>query len=188
MINKKILLSLLTVGLLACIASAGTWAYFQDTVTSTGNQLTTATLTSEYSLDAIQSTWTTFTGDLAEFGPFTADNLVPDDTSHIIQPIHVKNMGTTDATVTATITPSIPTDVVPGLVIKVGDHPIYDGSVAGFINDSPWLAGTALKNGTSVVDASISYIYSDTTGSQNPYEDKNISFNMSIAERAIAPV
>lgn len=36
-INKKVLFSILTIGMLACVASAGTWAYFQDTITSTGN-------------------------------------------------------------------------------------------------------------------------------------------------------
>src|SRR5664279_5368921 len=97
MINKKILLSLLTVGLLACIAGAGTWAYFQDTVNSTGNQLTTATLTSEFSLDAIPSTWTSFSANNGFFGPFIVNNLVPDSNLHTIQPIQVRNMGTTNA-------------------------------------------------------------------------------------------
>lgn len=35
--NKKVLFSLLSVGVLACVASAGTFAYFQDTITSSGN-------------------------------------------------------------------------------------------------------------------------------------------------------
>lgn len=187
MINKKILLSLLTVGLLACVASASTWAYFQDTVTSTDNQLTTATLTSEYSLNAIQSTWIPFAGDLAEFGPFNADNLIPDFTSHITQPIYVHNMGTTDATVIATITPGTPVDVVQDLVIKVGTHTIYEDGA--FVTGSIiWTVGTAGEAGASIVDASISYIYSDTESSQNPDETQSIPFNMSIAERAIAPV
>ncbi len=37
--NKKLVGSILTIGILACVASAGTWAYFQDTITSTGNSL-----------------------------------------------------------------------------------------------------------------------------------------------------
>lgn len=186
MINKKILLSLLTVGLLAFIASAGTWAYFQDTVNST-NQLTTATLTSEYSLDAAQSTWTSFSANDGLFGPFTVNNLVPDTIPHIIQPIHVRNMGTTNAIVTATITPGTPVDAVQNLVIQVGTHTIYeDGAfVTGPII---WTVGTAGEAGASIVDASISYIYSDTEISQNPDETQSIPFNMSIAEKAIAPV
>jgi len=188
MINKKIILSLLTVGLLACIASGATWAYFKDTVSSTGNILTTATLTSVYSLEPIPTSYVPFSTNDGIFGPFKADYLVPDATSHVIQAIHVKNMGTTSAEVTATISPSIPTDVVPNLIINVGDHVIYDGSTGGFNSDYPWVAGTALKNGTSVIDASINYIYTDTGFSQNTSEGKNISFNMSIVEKAIAPV
>jgi len=96
-------------------------------------------------------------------------------------------MGTTDATVIATITPGTPVDVVQDLVIKVGTHTIYeDGAfVTGPII---WTVGTAGEAGASIVDASISYIYSDTESSQNPDETQSIPFNMSIAERAIAPV
>ena len=98
MINKKILLSLLTVGLLACIASAGTWAYFQDTVYSPVNTLTTAKLTSEYTYDPapiLTSLWVSFDDNGGIFGPFDANNLVPDSIPHIIKPIHIQNMGTT---------------------------------------------------------------------------------------------
>lgn len=35
--NKKILLSLLIIGIIVSVASAGTWAYFSDTETSTAN-------------------------------------------------------------------------------------------------------------------------------------------------------
>jgi predicted ribosomally synthesized peptide with SipW-like signal peptide len=188
MINKKILLSLLTVGLLAFIASAGTWAYFQDTVNSTGNQLTTATLTSEYSLDAAQSTWTSFSANNGLFGPFTVNNLVPDSIPHIIQPIHVRNLGTTDATVTATITPGTPVDEVQNLVIQVGQQTIYTAGV--FVTPSPLVLnlGTVMANGSAPVDASISYTFTDTEISQNPDETHSIPFNMSIVEKAIAPV
>lgn len=188
MINKKILLSLLTVGLLAFIASAGTWAYFQDTVNSTGNQLTTATLTSEYSLDAAQSTWTSFSANNGSFGPFTVNNLVPDSASHIIQPIHVRNMGTTDATVTATIAPGTPVDNVQNLVIQIGTHTIY--TAGAFVTPSPLVLnlGTVVANGSAPVDASISYTFTDTGISQNLDETQSIPFNMSIVEKAIAPV
>ena len=189
MINKKILLSLLTVGLLACAASAGTWAYFQDTVNSTGNQLTTATLTSEYSLDAAQSTWTSFSVNNGSFGPFTVNNLVPDSIPHIIQPIHVRNSGTTNAIVTATITPGTPVDEVQNLVIQVGTQSIYQ--TGAFTSGSAPIVlnlGTVAANGSAPADASISYTFTDTAISQNLDETQSIPFNMSIAERAIAPV
>lgn len=187
MINKKTLLSLLTVGLLACIASAGTWAYFQDTVNSTGNQLTTATLTSQYSYDAL--TWIPFSANNGSFGPFIVNNLVPDTIPHIIQPIHVRNLGTTNAIVTATITPGTPVDEVQSLVIQVGTQPIYQSGA--FTSGSAPIVlnlGTVAANGSAPADASISYTYTDTAISQNLDETHNIPFNMSIAEKATVPV
>ncbi|AKB21134.1 TasA family protein [Methanosarcina sp. WH1] len=44
MINKKILLSVLTIGVLAVVAGAGTWAAFSDTETSENNTFTAGTL------------------------------------------------------------------------------------------------------------------------------------------------
>ena len=44
MLNKKMLLSLLVIGVVSVTAGAGTWAYFSDTETSEGNTFTTGTL------------------------------------------------------------------------------------------------------------------------------------------------
>jgi|SRR5664280_2400594 len=187
MINKKILLSLLTVGLLACIASAGTWAYFQDTVYSPVNTLTTAKLTSEYTYDPTQNPiltdWVSFDANGGIFGPFNANNLVPDSIPHIIKPIHIQNMGTTSATVTATITPGTP-DEVQNLVITVGEVPIYTG---GAFVTTPIILnlGDVEASGASNVDASIGYTFTND-GNQNLSEDLSIPFNMSIAVKAIA--
>ena len=190
MINKKILLSLLTVGLLACIASAGTWAYFQDIIYSPVNTLTTATLTSEYTYDPAPTPpltgWVPFTTNDGIFGPFNADNLVPDGNTHIIKPIHIQNMGTTSATVTATITPGTPIDDVQDLVITVGGDTIYTGG-AFVITPINLDLGDVGALGASNVDASIGYTFNDA-GNQNLSETQSIPFNMSIVEKAIAPV
>ena len=186
MINKKILLSLLTVGLLACIASGGTWAYFQDTVNSTGNILTTATLTSVYSLEPTPTTYLPFSTNGGNFGPFVVSNLVPDSSEHIIQPISIENLGTTSATVTATITPGTPVANVPNLLIEVGTQPIYtDGA---FVTPSPKILnlGDVGAAGADPADASISYTFTDTGLNQNLSETQSIPFNMSIAVKAIA--
>lgn len=42
--NRKILLSLLTIGIIVSIASAGTWAYFSDVKSTSQNSLTAGTL------------------------------------------------------------------------------------------------------------------------------------------------
>ncbi len=44
MLNKKMLLSLLVIGVVSVSAGAGTWAYFSDTETSEGNTFTAGTL------------------------------------------------------------------------------------------------------------------------------------------------
>jgi spore coat-associated protein N len=44
MFNKKIILSLLIISAAATIAAANTWAFFSDSITSTGNEITTGTL------------------------------------------------------------------------------------------------------------------------------------------------
>jgi predicted ribosomally synthesized peptide with SipW-like signal peptide len=49
MINKKMILGVLAIGMLAVVAGATTWAYYQDTLTTTNNQITTAGFKAQYS-------------------------------------------------------------------------------------------------------------------------------------------
>jgi predicted ribosomally synthesized peptide with SipW-like signal peptide len=44
MFNKKTFLSLLTIGTLVCVASAGTWAYFDSSQSVVDNRISTGTL------------------------------------------------------------------------------------------------------------------------------------------------
>jgi len=189
MMNKKILLSLLTIGLLACTASAGTWAFFQDTIVSEDNEMTTATLTSQYSLvetPSVPGDWTGFAGDTGnEFGPFTANDLVPDGTEYTSQYIHVRNMGTTPAGVTVTITPGTTVPEIEGLTIEVGGHTIYeDGEFVDSGTPAPFALADVGAAGDSPVDASITYTYEDGAVNENPDETQTIPFDMSIAVRA----
>jgi predicted ribosomally synthesized peptide with SipW-like signal peptide len=181
MINKKILLSVFTIGLLACVAGAGTWAYFQDTVTSSGNTITTATLTSKYELHA-SGTWIPFSGDTDNtFGPFNFSYAVPDDTDKVVEAIEFENTGNTPATVIATITPVGTVPDVAGLTITVGDQTIYS---SGTFTTTPVTLGTAGAAGVTPVDGSVKYTYTDS-GSQNDNEDNAVVFDMSVAEKAI---
>jgi predicted ribosomally synthesized peptide with SipW-like signal peptide len=43
-LNRKVAMSIFILSILACVASAGTWAYFQDTLSSTGNHITVGKL------------------------------------------------------------------------------------------------------------------------------------------------
>jgi alternate signal-mediated exported protein len=181
MINIKILLSVFTIGLLACVAGAGTWAYFQDTVTSSGDTITTATLTSEYAL-AGSATWNPFSGDTGNtFGPFNFSYAVPGDTDKLVKAISFENTGNTPATVTATITPEGTVPNVVGLTVTVGNQTIYS---SGTFTTTPVILGTAGAAGATPVDGSIKYTYADS-GSQNDNEGNAVVFDMSVAERAI---
>lgn len=51
MMNKKIVLSLLTLGMLAIVASAGTYAYLQDTINVNNNGVTTQSFDVQYRND-----------------------------------------------------------------------------------------------------------------------------------------
>jgi len=181
MINKKILLSLFTIGLLACIASAGTWAYFQDTLDVNNTEITTANLTSQYSLNS--GTWTTFSGDTNPIGPFNITDRIPGDGGTLAS-FSIKNMGNTRANVTATITPTS-LGVVNDISIRVGGQTIYtDGN---FNSNSPFTVdlGTVSANGADPANADIDYSFDNNDyENQNSMENKSIAFDMSIAVRA----
>ena len=185
MFNKKILLSLLTVGLLACVASAATWAYFQDTLDVNNTRIATANLSSEYALVAIPDTpdWVSFSGDTGHsIGPFNITNLIPFEAG-TLQIIKVRNMGSTSASVVATITPTS-LDEVANLKILVGNVSIYDGHFNSPSSFTVPLSPVA-ANGADSTDASISYVFDDIGSNQNSMENKSITFDMSIAVKAI---
>jgi predicted ribosomally synthesized peptide with SipW-like signal peptide len=181
MLNKKMILSILTIGMFATIAAAGTWAYFQDTVTSYGNNISTGNLSSIYSLDD-GSTWTKFYDDQGDtFGPFNVSNVIPGQ-SGTVQSILIGNNGTTNSTVNVTATEALGSVDVPDLLIYVGDPAqlIYDGT--GFLG--PVNLGDLAPNGTPI-NASITYVYTDTGGYQNDQENTTVSFDLVVSERAI---
>jgi predicted ribosomally synthesized peptide with SipW-like signal peptide len=185
MINKKILLSLFTIGLLACIASAGTWAYFQDTLDVNNTEITTANLSSQYALVQSPGTgdWTTFYGDTGNsIGPFNITNLIPSDTG-TLQIIKVRNMGSTSASVTATITPTSLGEVAD-LQILVGNVPIYENGHFNSISSFSVPLSPVAANGANYTDTSISYVFEDNGHNQNSMEGQDIKFDMSIAVRA----
>lgn len=161
MINKKIILSLLTLGMLACVASAGTWAYFQDTITSTGNGVSTATVIMD--VDTHRSAGSaTFTGTVV-------GNALP---------------GTPGAVVTNVITNagSVPVDVYAKVVdvdiaSKFGtDMSILINSGAMTFGATPTRIGQNVAVG-GTVNSVVTYNYADN-GLQNAQEGQTGSFNI----------
>ncbi|AKB17786.1 TasA family protein [Methanosarcina sp. WWM596] len=89
MINKKILLSVLTIGVLAVVAGAGTWAWFTDSGTSTDNTFTAGTL------ELKVGTGTTI-------APFSFTNIAPGFNENSV--VNVENTGSIDGNLYVTIT------------------------------------------------------------------------------------
>ena len=89
MLNKKMLLSLLVIGVVSVSAGAGTWAYFTDEEVTSGNTFTAGTV--DLSLDAETIT--------IELG---ADNMKPGDSKTLTIPL--SNLGTLDFDYEAVVT------------------------------------------------------------------------------------
>lgn len=184
MTNKKIILSLLIVGLLACVATTATWAYFQDTLDINNTRITTANLSSQYSLIAIPTdeSWIVFYGDTGnKIASTNITNLVPGD-AKTSQYIHIRNMGNTTTKITATITPTSQ-DIVEGLIIKVGGQSIYTN---GFNSATSFPIVFDSIAPEAVTDTSIAYEFTNTEENQNSMENKSVAFNMNIAVRAVS--
>lgn len=106
--NKKIILSLSVIGIVAAIAIGGTIAYFSDTETSTGNTFTAGTLDlkidSECTYNGQTSdqcgTWTLQDGDLTSQKFFNFSDVKPGDEGENTVSLHVYD---NDAWVCATI-------------------------------------------------------------------------------------
>jgi spore coat-associated protein N len=87
MLNKKMLLSVLIIGVVATAAGAGTWAQFSDTETSSGNTLTAGTMDLQLSADG-----TTYTQGIAN--ALSIGDVYPGAEGQLTGAIHVKNSGT----------------------------------------------------------------------------------------------
>ena len=165
--NKKLILSLLTVGMLACVASAGTWAYFQDTITSTGNGVSTAQVKMK-----IDDT-TVGTSGVATIAGVTVQNVLPESgVWHRIGPKHtLTNVGTSGADVYVQVTG---TNLRNLMAITVGDFPAAPVIIP--FNGAPMKFGTNLGPGQDM-DVSIGYYYTDS-GNQNSDEGQTTSFDV----------
>jgi predicted ribosomally synthesized peptide with SipW-like signal peptide len=159
MLNKKLILSLLTVGMLATVATAGTWAYFQDTITSTGNGVTTATVIMDINGRTSTSGTQTISG--------VAPNVIPGVTTpQTIVANLITNKG------------SIPVDVFAKLDSSTinADMKIFVDSKE--INSATYTkinTGAVVKDGT--LNGDIKFTYADN-GLQNTQEGQPNTFNV----------
>jgi predicted ribosomally synthesized peptide with SipW-like signal peptide len=92
MLNKKMLLSVLIVGVVASVAGAGTWAAFSDTETSTGNTFTAGTLDLQLTGKQVPATTS-----------FTVSNVVPSANSVSLGTLKLINGGNINGNLVAKI-------------------------------------------------------------------------------------
>jgi len=183
-INKKIIHSLLIIGLLAMSASIGTWAYFQDIVTSKANEL------------SIGSTdlWVDYT-EATPDGKATVSgnqitNVIPDKALkngfvpyHLIKTIQIQNFGTVKGKLYVQLRPTVDTlGSGSGIIIK-----LYDGGLPGIIynngiNYAPVTSAPVpvceIPPGGEIVPLSLMYSFGDANVNQNQYENKELKFDL----------
>lgn len=176
MLSKKMLISILMLGAVMCIASAGTWAYFDSSQTVTGNQITTG----EIKLDVINQ----FYNKPPLLVPMVAENVMPGDIDVRINPIpaRAKNIGSIDGVLSLKIVPSDEDDgsLSKYLMIKATTSPdpgegqtviLWDGTSTGLqeICDLDFGKGEYIY-----------YIYSfpDDGHPQNEAQGKTFKFNV----------
>ncbi|XMB91006.1 SipW-dependent-type signal peptide-containing protein [Methanosarcina hadiensis] len=94
MLNKKILLSVLIIGLVTAVTGAGTWAQFIDTEKSTGNTLTAGSMNLKLSKDG--------TAYYNGISGYTLAGLYPNDKGDI-GVIYARNEGSVDGNLSVTI-------------------------------------------------------------------------------------
>lgn len=161
MINKKIVLSVLVLGFLTVGAAGATWAYFQDSLTSTGNGVSTA------------SVGMTINGVHTNVVGATISDVIPEGAAPgTIKPVSTESIVNTG---------SISSDVFAKVVLNSGTTIPADMTI--YVNGKPMTPGSAIsiqtglaKSGTTSGD--ITYTFTETGGNQNDAEGKNVNFDV----------
>jgi hypothetical protein len=182
--NKKIVYSLLTIGVLAISTGIGTWAYFQDVIISKPNELSTGSV----------NLWVDYTeatpDGKAIVGGNQITNVIPDKELkngfvpyHLIKTIQIQNFGTVKGKLYVQLRPNIETlGSGSGIIIK-----LYDGGLPGIIynngvNYAPVTSDPVfvceIPPGGELIPLNLMYSFSDTNVNQNQYENKELKFDL----------
>lgn len=163
MLNKKMLLSVLIIGCIATVASAGTFAYFSDAASTSGNTVQSGTLKLNH--DALASA--TLSTLLAQPG----DNQKNVGTGSI----SVQNAGSLDGKVTATISGASGTGMWEHMIIYINGVEAYNRG-----NYYPVDLGTV--NAGTTITPTIQYTFADKdTADQNDAQGQTFTFNVNFA-------
>lgn len=189
------MLSIITIGLLACIASAGTLAYFQDTITSTGNGVTAGKLVTQYSKDGGVNRLPIPSGvDSFTVTGNTVQNIIPKAGTTTIQQLMVLNSGTSSARMKVIIQ-ALPTidEQIQGLTIYSGTYGSYTtlysngaftpAALSGIDTDAfEHPANPVFRGSGRILD--LVYEFPDN-GNQNSQEGKTVKFDLKVTMKAV---
>jgi hypothetical protein len=182
--NKKIIYSLLTIGVLATSIGIGTWAYFQDVIISKPNELSIGSV----------NLWVDYTEATPDGKAIVSGNqitnVIPDKELkngfvpyHLIKTIQIQNFGTVNGKLYVQLRPNIETlGSGSGIIIK-----LYDGGLPGIIynngvNYAPVTSDPVfvceIPPGGELIPLNLMYSFSDTNVNQNQYENKELKFDL----------
>jgi len=174
---KKILGLIIASLLIIAICTVGTWAYFSDTETSTGNSLSTGTL---------DLSWTNQEGVPL---PFNAGNMAPGDT--VEARISINNNGNLQLRYVMTTDVNSGTPMANQLQCRLYDYAtsvdLYNGSLNGaHFGDSSLgqQAGDRILNSGSTDYLAIEITLPADTGNNFQGKTTNVTFNF-IAEQTV---
>lgn len=184
MINKKIIHSLLIIGVLTINAGIGTWAYFQDVITSKSSELSIGSInlwvdgTEASSSDTVTVEGNQITNIIPE--KELKNGLVP---YRLIKTIQIQNFGTVKGKLYVQLRPTVETlGSGSGIIIK-----LYDGGLPGAIYDNGINYAPVTSDpvficevppGGELIPLNLMYAFRDTKVNQNQYENKELKFDL----------
>jgi spore coat-associated protein N len=161
MVNKKIIVSLLTLGMLAAVVSAGTWAYFSDARSVNNDTITAGTII----LNGVNSTTT----------GITIPNAIPGDNNISISNVTLSNAGSIPGDLYVNIT--APTANTTGAENFLSHLHIYlNGHLA--TPNSPVDLGNLQPGNANSIPVAITYSYDNLIVPQNSEQGQTITYDI----------
>jgi predicted ribosomally synthesized peptide with SipW-like signal peptide len=160
MFNKKIVASLLTLGVLAAVASAGTWAYFNDTMNVNNNTITAGTIILH--------------GFNNDTDAFSIKNAIPGDNKEISN-INLTNEGTIAGNLNVTVNAQ-PTTDTGAQNLKSHLHLKLNGNEVAL--GTPISLGTLEPNKANSISVHLSYSYDNLDMPQDDEMGKTVKYDI----------
>lgn len=159
MFNKKIIVSLLTLGMLTAMVGAGTFAYFSDTRLAGNDSITSGTII----LNGVNTT-----------ADYIIPNAIPGDTNVLIENATASNAGTIPADLYVNVT--APTaDTSGGADLLSHMHIYLNGQPA---NGTAVNLGNLQPGNANSIPVTITYSYDNLITPQNSEQGQTIHYSV----------